>query len=79
MKKIQLTEGQPTSIRAKDETQEVIILSDIIISKCEKSGLSYVEVNKALYLADKELYMRTINERPSQYDDSTLDFYRETR
>lgn len=36
--------------------------SSWIIQKklCEESGLSYVEINKALYLADKELYTQLL-------------------
>lgn len=60
MKRIQLSDGQPTDIRKVDESNEVVELTNHIIQVCKESGLSYVDVNKALYLADKELYLKTI-------------------
>lgn len=62
MKKIHLADGLPTAIEKniqKKETQELLLR---IVEACEKSNLSYVEINKALYLADKELYEKRINE-----------------
>lgn len=61
MKKIQLTDGLPSSISAREQGTGVTLLSKKIEEICNESGLSYVCVNKALYLADKELYMKKIN------------------
>lgn len=60
MKRIQLSDGQPTDIRKRDESKEVVELTENIIKVCRESGLSYADVNKALYLADKELYFGVI-------------------
>ena len=35
---------------------KTLAFSEIINNECIKSGWSYVEVNKALYLTDKKLY-----------------------
>lgn len=62
MKKIHLADGLPTAIEKniqKKGTQELLLR---IVEACEKSNLSYVEINKALYLADKEFYEKRINE-----------------
>ncbi len=61
MKKIQLSDGMPSDIRRTDITQKAKELLDNTKKLCEESGLSYVEINKALYLADKELYMEKIS------------------
>gem|GEM_PF-2604448 len=66
MKKIQLSDGMPTDILSEDQPKEVVSLLDKIMELSLKSGLSYVEVNKALYLADKGLFERTIWRRRSQ-------------
>lgn len=60
MKKIQLTDGMPSDIRRQEQIGKTVELIDEIKNVCKKSGLSYVEVNKALYLADKELYLNLI-------------------
>lgn len=60
MKKINLTDGMPASIRKQEQSNEVIILTDKVKRICVESKLSYLEVNKALYLADIELYKKTI-------------------
>lgn len=60
MKRIQLTDGLPSDIRRKEQSKQVNELVDKIKAICEKSELSYREKNKALYLADKELYIETI-------------------
>lgn len=61
MKKIQLTDGQPCFIDRKNVKRETITLLEKVMNECLKSGLSYIEVNKALYLADSELYKKIIN------------------
>ncbi|MBX8938521.1 hypothetical protein [Enterococcus gilvus] len=61
MKKIQLSDGAPSDIRRAEITQKVKDLLDNTKKLCEESGLSYIEINKALYLADKELYMEKIS------------------
>ncbi|MDT2599448.1 hypothetical protein P7D85_06650 [Enterococcus hulanensis] len=61
MKKIQLSDGMPSDIRRTEIAQKVKDLLDNTKKLCEESGLSYVEINKALYLADKELYMEKIS------------------
>jgi len=61
MKKIQLSDGMPSDIRRTEINQKTKELLDNVTKLCEDSGLSYVEINKALYLADKELYMNRIS------------------
>ncbi len=63
MKKIQLVDGLPTEIRTKEQSSEVNKLVKELQRICKNSGLSYVEMNKALYLADKGLYFGTIATR----------------
>lgn len=60
MKRIQLTDGMPSDIRRKEQSKQVNELADKIKDICLKSKLSYKEKNKALYLADKELYIEII-------------------
>ncbi len=61
MKKIQLSDGMPNSISKNELTPVTNELLERIEELCKESGLSYVEINKALYLADKELYMEKIS------------------
>lgn len=61
MKKIQLSDGAPSGIRRTEVSTKVKELLDYTKKICEESGLSYVEINKALYLADKELYIEKIS------------------
>lgn len=61
MKKIQLSDGMPSDIRRTEVSTKVKELLDNTKILCEESELSYVEINKALYLADKELYMEKIS------------------
>ncbi|GGP17431.1 hypothetical protein [Oceanobacillus neutriphilus] len=63
MKKIHLTDGQPSDIRLNEQSVELKELVDSIEKLVMDSGLSYVSINKALYLADKGLYMRVITKR----------------
>ena len=63
MKKIHLTDGMPADIRRTEQPKQVNELADKIKNICSQSGLSYKEKNKALYLADKELYMELISIR----------------
>lgn len=67
MKKIQLTDGMPVDIKVNEQSEEVIHLLEQIIKMALKSGLSYVDMNKALYLADKGLYERTISKAHSPF------------
>lgn len=60
MKKIQLTDGLPSSIRSQEQSEVVISLIKTIKQACKDSNLSYTEINKALYLSDTELYAETI-------------------
>lgn len=60
MKKIQLSDGQPSNIERREQSNQGNTLTDEIKNICKESGLSYVEVNKALYLADKELYLNLL-------------------
>lgn len=60
MRKIQLVEGV-SGITKRNVKPETETLMKSIVEKCSKSGLSYVEINKALYLADGELYKTIIN------------------
>ena len=55
MKKIQLSDGMPSDIRRNEVSTKVKELLDNTKKLCKESELSYVEINKALYLADKEL------------------------
>nr|DAZ32014.1 MAG TPA: hypothetical protein [Caudoviricetes sp.] len=61
MKKIQLSDGMPNSISKNELTPATNELLERIEELCEESELSYVEINKALYLADKELYIEKIS------------------
>lgn len=61
LKKVELSDGQPSSINRALTSKESNELADEIKELCKAKGLSYVEINKALYLADTELYMETIN------------------
>ncbi|MGM0183385.1 hypothetical protein IGK74_002350 [Enterococcus sp. AZ150] len=61
MKKIQLTEGMPTTIDKNSISDKTKSLLSEIKKNCAESGLSYVEINKALYLADTELYTELIH------------------
>ncbi|WP_321382688.1 hypothetical protein [uncultured Enterococcus sp.] len=61
MKKIQLSDGMPSSIRRTEAREETRTLTDEICKLCKRSKLSYAEINKALYLADKELYIGVMN------------------
>ncbi len=60
-RKVQLSDGQPSSIDRALASKKSNELADEIKEVCRAKGLSYVETNKALYLADTELYMETIN------------------
>lgn len=71
MKKIQLSNGMPSSIRRTEVKEKTKTLTDEIRQLCEESKLSYVEMNKALYLADKELYTETINRERTENSTST--------
>ncbi|PGK16003.1 hypothetical protein CN903_28885 [Bacillus cereus] len=61
MKRVQLTDGQSTSVRREDLKSGAVELVKIIKKACLNSSLSYVEVNKALHVVDEELYKRVIN------------------
>lgn len=61
MKKIQLTDGLPSNVLLEDQSDEVVSLVEKIATLGMESGLSYVEINKALYLADKGLYINVIS------------------
>ena len=61
MKKIQLSDGMPSDIQKSEVPEKVKNLINATKKLCKDSGLSYVEINKALYLADKELYMEKIS------------------
>ncbi|MFS0952425.1 hypothetical protein ACFC3A_12475 [Enterococcus thailandicus] len=61
MKKIQLSDGMPSDIQKSEVPEKVKDLIGATKKLCKDSGLSYVEINKALYLADKELYMEKIS------------------
>ncbi|MFD9627707.1 hypothetical protein [Peribacillus muralis] len=61
MKRINLSDGMPSSFKKNDlklETQELV---NKLQKECVNSGLSYVEINKALHIADEELYKSVIN------------------
>ena len=61
MKKIQLSDGMPASVRRGDLRLKTIELLEIIKEACTKSDLSYIEVNKALHVADEELYKSVVH------------------
>lgn len=61
MKKIQLSDGMPNSISKNELTPATNELLERIEELCKESGLTYVQINEALYLADKELYMEKIS------------------
>lgn len=60
MKRIQLADSLPASIIEKDQSPKVIELLEKIKVECNQSGISYIEINKALYLADKEFYIKAL-------------------
>ena len=60
MKKIQLSDGMPNDIRRTEISTKAKELLDNTKKLCVESDLSYVEINKALYLADKELYTQLL-------------------
>lgn len=61
MKKIQLSDGMANSISKNELTPATNELLERIEELCKESELSYVEINKALHLADKELYIEKIS------------------
>ncbi|SES67832.1 hypothetical protein SAMN04487821_101276 [Enterococcus malodoratus] len=61
MKKIQLSDGMPIDIQRKNLNITSVELLKKVKKLCVESDLSYVEINKALYLVDKELYMEKIS------------------
>lgn len=61
MKKIQLSDGMPNDILLSELSEQGKTLLDQIKRLAKESKLSYVEINKALYLADEELYIEKIN------------------
>ncbi|MCB4341143.1 MULTISPECIES: hypothetical protein [Bacillus] len=67
MKRIQLTDGMPSTITKNELKQETLELLKAVIKECSKSGLSYVEINKALHLADEELYKNVIHKSFSHF------------
>ena len=60
MRKIQLTDFSPSSIRRQQQPVEVIKLVETIKKACIESNLSYSDINKSLYLSDQELYKKAI-------------------
>lgn len=60
MKRIQLADSLPASIIEKGQSPKVIDLLEKIRVECNQTGLSYIEINKALYLADKEFYIKAL-------------------
>lgn len=60
MRKIQLTDFSPSSIRRQKQPVEVIKLVETIKKTCIESNLSYSDINKSLYLSDQELYKKAI-------------------
>lgn len=58
MKKLQLTDTLDQHIEEQDPT--IGSLVSVIKKVCEESGLDYVKINKALYQADKELYLKRL-------------------
>lgn len=62
MKKIQLIDGMPASIQRKSISKSAERLLDEITEVCEKSGLSYKDINTALHIADEELYRKVLEE-----------------
>ncbi|KNE22447.1 hypothetical protein [Virgibacillus pantothenticus] len=66
MKKIDLINESSIDAMFKEQAKEVRNLTEDVIKVCFKSGLSYKDMNKALYIADKGLYRNTINKSRSQ-------------
>lgn len=60
MKRIQLSDGMPTTVERSVLKEGTRKLLDAVLEVCETSGLSYVEINKALHIADEELYREVI-------------------
>lgn len=66
MNRIQLCEAIPghyiggNYLDRKSVSKETLELKDKIKELCSNGKRSYVEINKALHLADEELYLETI-------------------
>ncbi|MDT2830878.1 hypothetical protein P7H62_06230 [Vagococcus carniphilus] len=61
LKRVELSDGQPTSIDRNLASKRSKELADEIKELCKSKGVSYVEINKALYIADTELCIETIS------------------
>lgn len=61
MKKIHLSDGMPNVVIKEKMSERAVKLNEEIKKLCIESRLSYVEINKSLYLADKEIFEETIN------------------
>ncbi|EAD4838443.1 hypothetical protein WN83_14280 [Listeria monocytogenes] len=58
MKKIQLTDTIGEMVEERDP--EIVNVIDRIKKICDESNLNYIELNKALYQVDKELYLEKL-------------------
>ncbi|EAC3095602.1 hypothetical protein ABF12_13970 [Listeria monocytogenes] len=58
MKKIQLADTIGEMVEERDS--EIVNVIDSVKKICDESNLNYIKLNKALYLADKELYLKRL-------------------
>lgn len=69
MNRIQLCEAIPGQYRGgnyldrKSVKKDMLELKEKIKELCRSEQESYAEINKALHLADEELYLETINKK----------------
>lgn len=57
-KKIQLADTIGEMVEERDS--EIVNVIDSVKKICDESNLNYIKLNKALYLADKELYLKRL-------------------
>lgn len=58
MKKIQFADTIGEMVEERDS--EIVNVIDSVKKICDESNLNYIKLNKALYLADKELYLKRL-------------------
>lgn len=44
----------------EERDSEIVNVIDSVKKICDESNLNYIKLNKALYLADKELYLKRL-------------------
>lgn len=64
LNKISLTNYDPstTKISESEMDERTVELKNEVVKLCKTHNVSYVQINKALYSADRELYFNAINQ-----------------